>query len=81
MQVEDNGIYRVKFVAGLLDVHRSTVYRAIESGQLEVLRVGTGKGALRIKGFSLNNWIAACSEGGATPAADNATGDNAAEVA
>ena len=40
--------YRVPEVAALLDVHRSTVYRDIESGRCGAYRVGEGSGALRI---------------------------------
>jgi excisionase family DNA binding protein len=40
--------YRVAQIATLLDVHQATVYRDIEAGRLKALRVGTGKGALRI---------------------------------
>lgn len=40
--------YRVAEVANLLDVHRATVYRDIESGRLEAHRIGSGSGAIRI---------------------------------
>jgi excisionase family DNA binding protein len=40
--------YRVAQVAALLDVHPATVYRDIDAGRLKALRVGSGKGALRI---------------------------------
>lgn len=81
MRVEDNGIYRVQYVADLLDVSRSTVYRTIEAGDLEVLRVGKGKGQLRIKGYSLNAWLDACSERGAAPIPADATAADSTEVA
>lgn len=41
--------YRVAEIAALLDVHRATVYRDIESGRLEAHRIGSGSGALRIE--------------------------------
>lgn len=40
--------YRVAEVATALDVHRSTVYRDIETGRCRAYRVGRGRGALRI---------------------------------
>ncbi|WP_328613272.1 helix-turn-helix domain-containing protein [Amycolatopsis sp. NBC_00355] len=64
MRVEDNAIYRVKALAELLDVSRSTVYRAITSGELDALKIGTGKGAVRIPGHSVNVWLDACAERG-----------------
>lgn len=97
MQVEDNRVFRVKELAELVDVHRSTIYRAIESGELEALKIGAGRGALRIPGASVNIWLSECMDAAAreffegdasAEAADNpepetlpATGDNAAEVA
>lgn len=49
--------YRVADVARILDVHQSTVYRDIESGRLRALRVGTGKGALRILPDALDAYL------------------------
>ncbi len=40
--------FRVAEVAALLDVHQATIYRDIDAGRLKALRVGSGKGALRI---------------------------------
>lgn len=51
-------MFRVKAVAELLDVHVSTVYRLAESEQLHSVRVGFGKGALRIPADSLNAYLA-----------------------
>ncbi|MCI2423975.1 helix-turn-helix domain-containing protein [Saccharopolyspora sp. K220] len=50
-------MFRVQAVAQILDVHRSTVYRLAESGQLHSVRIGFGKGALRIPAESLNNYL------------------------
>ncbi|MDR7301826.1 helix-turn-helix domain-containing protein [Haloactinomyces albus] len=50
-------MYRVKAVAEVLDVHVSTVYRLAESGRLHSVRVGFGKGALRIPADSLNAYL------------------------
>ncbi|BCJ28288.1 helix-turn-helix domain-containing protein [Actinocatenispora sera] len=51
--------YRVKQVAELLDVHPATVYRAIESGRLAALRVGAGRGGLRITRQAFEAFLAA----------------------
>ena len=50
--------FRVAEVAALLDVHQATVYRDIEAGRLKALRVGTGKGALRIMPAALDAYLA-----------------------
>ena len=44
MQVESTRMYRVREVAEHCDVSVTTIYRAIESGQLDALKLGTGKG-------------------------------------
>lgn len=57
----DHGIrkpFRVAEVARILDVHQSTIYRDIEAGRLRALRVGTGKGALRILPDALDAYLA-----------------------
>jgi len=53
--------YRVKQVAELLDVHPATVYRAIESGRLAALRVGSGRGGLRIPREAFAAFVASIS--------------------
>lgn len=40
--------YRVAEIAAALDVHMSTVYRDIEAGKLRAMRVGAGRGTLRV---------------------------------
>lgn len=40
--------YRVAEIAVALDVHMSTVYRDIEAGKLRAMRVGVGRGTLRV---------------------------------
>jgi excisionase family DNA binding protein len=45
---EDDRVYRVKRIAGLLDVHASTIYRAIGDGRLYAVRVGGRRGGLRV---------------------------------
>lgn len=53
-------MYRVNSVADLLDVSRATVYRAIESGALRALKIGTGKGVLRIPESAIAEYVQAC---------------------
>jgi excisionase family DNA binding protein len=50
-------LYRVRAVAELVDVSRSTVYRAIECGQMDVLRIGK---AVRVPGTALAQWLISC---------------------
>ncbi len=59
MQVNSTStqMFRVKAVAEVLDVHVSTVYRLIESKHLGSVRIGFGKGALRIPADSLNDYL------------------------
>ena len=62
MQVEGTRMYRVKEVAEGLDVSVATIYRAIESGVLPALKVGTGSGALRIPGVAVQAYMRACEQ-------------------
>ncbi|WP_329054073.1 helix-turn-helix domain-containing protein [Amycolatopsis sp. NBC_01488] len=71
-------MFRVKAVAELLDVSRSTVYRAIEAGELDVLKVGAGRGAIRIPGTAVNVYLNTCAERGY---ADFVEGDQSPEAA
>lgn len=50
--------FRVAQVAAMLDVHQATIYRDIEAGRLKALRVGSGKGALRILPAALDAYLA-----------------------
>ncbi|GAB3671269.1 helix-turn-helix domain-containing protein [Saccharopolyspora tripterygii] len=50
-------MFRVKAVAEVLDVHISTVYRLIESNHLGSVRIGFGKGAIRIPAQALNEYL------------------------
>jgi excisionase family DNA binding protein len=61
MQIDRTRMYRVKAVADMADVSVSTVYRAIESGSLDALRIGT---AVRVPGPALATWIKKCEEAG-----------------
>ena len=62
MQIDRTRVYRVKAVADMLDVSPKTIYRAIESGQLDAYKIGTGKGTLRISGHALEVYLDACAE-------------------
>ncbi|PRW62123.1 helix-turn-helix domain-containing protein [Actinopolyspora mortivallis] len=59
MQVNgtESRMYRVKQVAELLDVHVSTVYRLVESERLHAVRIGFGKGAVRVPAESLDTYL------------------------
>lgn len=65
MQFESGQMYRVRAVAEALDVSVATIYRAVESGSLRALKLGTGKGALRITGEAVNAYIRTCAGEGA----------------
>ena len=60
MQVEATRMYRVKDVAEHFKVSRQTIYRAIESGQLDALKLGTGRGTLRLTGAAVLAFAVAC---------------------
>ncbi len=60
MEIDYSRMYRVSAVARLLDVSPSTVYRAIESGALAALRIGS---TVRVHGSALADWLAWYPEG------------------
>lgn len=60
MQFESNRMYRVKAVADALDVSAATIYRAVESGALQALKIGTGAGTLRVPGSAVAAYLDAC---------------------
>lgn len=68
MQVESTRLYRVRAVAEALDVSAATIYRAVESGALRAVRMGTGKGAVRIPGQAIREYLAACESAAYTAA-------------
>jgi excisionase family DNA binding protein len=57
-------MYRVKAVAEMFDVSVSTIYRAIEAGKLEALKIGAGagRGSVRIPDYALRIFEDACAE-------------------
>ena len=60
MQVEGTRLYRVRDVAEHFDVSVATIYRAIESGQLRALKLGTGTGTFRVSGAAVLAYAEAC---------------------
>jgi excisionase family DNA binding protein len=67
MHLDSTRLYRVRTVAESLDVSVATIYRAVESGALRAIRVGTGKGAVRIPGQAVSDYLAACERAAARP--------------
>ncbi|TCP45037.1 excisionase family DNA binding protein [Tamaricihabitans halophyticus] len=57
---ESGRMYRVGAIAEALDVSVATIYRAIESGRLQALKLGAGKGALRVPGDAANAFVSSC---------------------
>ena len=55
-------MYRVKDVAEHFDVSVATIYRAIESGQLAALKLGTGTGTFRVLGAAVAAYAEACTK-------------------
>lgn len=43
-------VWCVSEIAALLGVHKSTIYRDVESGRIDAYRVGKGRGTVRISG-------------------------------
>ncbi|HEX5120451.1 MAG TPA: helix-turn-helix domain-containing protein [Pseudonocardiaceae bacterium] len=67
MQVEGSRLYRARVVAEMLDVSPATIYRAVDSGALPAVRIGVGKGAVRIPGDGLAKYLAECRRAAVTP--------------
>lgn len=66
MQDEGNRLYRVKAVAEMLDVSPATIYRAVECGALEAVRLGMGKGAVRIAKEAIAAYLKTCRQAAVT---------------
>lgn len=64
--IDPDTLIPVTSLARELGVHRTTVYRAIRAGAIEALRVGVGRGSLRITRDARDAYLAACREA-ATP--------------
>lgn len=66
MQFEPTRWYKVRPIAEDLDVSVATIYRAVECGDLEAVRIGRGKGAIRVPGDAAAAYIDACKRAAAT---------------
>ncbi|HEX6353212.1 excisionase family DNA-binding protein [Actinophytocola sp.] len=65
MQVKSTSQFlRVRVIAARLDVSVATIYRAIESGKLPAVRVGSGRGALRVPAGAVDAYVASCQSSG-----------------
>jgi excisionase family DNA binding protein len=62
MRIEPTRLYRVREVAEHFGVSAATIYRAIDSGQLSALRLGSGAGTLRMTGTAVLAYEAACAQ-------------------
>jgi excisionase family DNA binding protein len=60
MRVEPTRLYRVREVAEHFGVSDATIYRAIGSGQLGALKLGTGTGTFRVTGTAVLAYARAC---------------------
>ncbi len=77
MQFERNRMYRVRAVADALDVSVATIYRAVETGALQALKLGTGAGTVRVPGSAVLDYLDSCASTGHRAS----TVDGAAETA
>jgi excisionase family DNA binding protein len=76
MQVNGTRMLRVKAVADMLDVSPSTIYRAIESGQLEALQMGSGHGAVRVPERAVQAFLDLCAKAAASTDQPTAEGSS-----
>lgn len=79
MQAKTTRMHRVRAVADMYDVSVSTIYRAIEAGQLDALRIG--KGAIRIPDAALAAFEESCVLNPSDVNAATVAADQAGEVA
>ncbi|MQA26035.1 MAG: helix-turn-helix domain-containing protein [Micromonosporaceae bacterium] len=63
MQRKHSRLFKVRAVAEIYDVSRATIYRAVESGKLPALKLGKGRGTIRIPESALASFTAACAAG------------------
>ncbi|MFJ1995700.1 helix-turn-helix domain-containing protein [Streptomyces asiaticus] len=57
-QAPESEPLRVKFIADVLRVDTTTVYREINAGRLPSYRVGTGRGTIRVSREAFKNYLA-----------------------
>jgi excisionase family DNA binding protein len=74
-RIDPKNLYRARAGAIWLGVSVATIYRAVDRGELRALRVGTGKGTIRIPGDALIEYKDACERAAATrrPASTEST--------
>jgi excisionase family DNA binding protein len=65
--IEPNAIYSMTEVAALLKCGKSNVYDLASQGDLAVVRIGAGRGGIRVMGSDLLAFLASRREGGAEP--------------
>jgi excisionase family DNA binding protein len=58
--IEQDPMLTVIEVAALLRVSKWTVYRLIEDGALKAIRVGRGKGSIRVFESAYKSYVARC---------------------
>jgi excisionase family DNA binding protein len=61
-------LFRVAEIAARLTVDDTTVYRQIKAGRLEAIRIGTGRGTLRVPAESLAKYEASITAAATTSA-------------
>jgi excisionase family DNA binding protein len=61
-------LFRVAEIAARLTVDDTTVYRQIKAGRLEAIRIGTGRGTLRVPAASLAKYEASITAAATTSA-------------
>jgi excisionase family DNA binding protein len=72
--VPGEAVYTVAEVAAILRVHKSTIYRDVESGRIDAFRVGRGRGTVRISESAFSDYRrAACRREGDDPASNTIT--------
>ena len=55
---EHGVMYRVRELAALLDVDRNVIYRDVAAGRITAIRVGKGRGTIRIPEVALREYEA-----------------------
>jgi excisionase family DNA binding protein len=65
--IEPNAIYTVAEVAARLRCGKTNVYDLISQRDLAVIRIGAGRGGIRVMGSDLLAFLASRREGGAEP--------------
>ena len=67
MPIEPTAIYTVAEIADRLRCSKTNVYDLIGQKELAVVRIGAGRGGIRVMGSDLLAFLASRREGGAEP--------------